>query len=132
MNACFSVPASAKALTAALEGLTALNYVLLARLGRDLPPLYESGVRYRPERGGLLTGGPTRERWQNILELYEKKHGDCEDLACALAAEYRYHDGIPAQAVVYRSGRRRFHAVVRLPDGEIEDPSKALGMKRRS
>jgi hypothetical protein len=40
--------------------------------------------------------------------------------------------GIPARATAVRTGPKTFHAVVLLPDGTYEDPSKRLGMKGKS
>ncbi len=114
-----NVPASAATLTAAMEGLTALNYVVLGR--RRLPPIYKSGVRYEPEPTGS-------EHWLRADQVFADGFGDCEDLACWRAAEVR-RKGVPAVAVAKRSGRRRFHAIVVFPDGTWEDPSRRLGMK---
>lgn len=119
------VPASRTTLTSALEGLTALNATLLQR--HPLPPLYQSGVRYRVEQPVRIGGYPV-EDWANAHDTFAKGHGDCEDLACWRAAELRL-DGIPARAVAIRTGPRMYHAVVLHPDGNIEDPSRRLGMK---
>lgn len=120
MRVQFRVPASRATLTAALEGLTAVNYCLLAKSAK-VPSLYGSGVRYRREPKGT-------EHWQTAPEVLSRGYGDCEDLAAWRAAELRVA-GIPAQAYVLRTGPKLFHAVVRYPDGRIEDPSKKLGMK---
>ena len=104
-----------------LEGLTAFNFALLSRF--DLPRLYDSGVRYQREQ-------PGREQWWTIPQVLERGYGDCEDLSAWRAAELRSM-GVPAFAYVIRSGPRMFHAVVRYPDGSIEDPSRALGLKPR-
>lgn len=79
---------------------------------------------YRPEQ----LGADRVEEWQNVAELYGAGKGDCEDLAGARAAELRVRRGEPARAIAYRSGPRKFHAVVRRADGTIEDPSRILGM----
>ncbi len=123
-----SAPASAATLTAVLEGLTALNAVLLQRRPK-FPLLYESGVVYKREQRGSR-GQP--EDWANILQVLKRGWGDCEDLAAWRAAELRVRCEEPAQAVVRRSGPRKFHAVVVREDGFIEDPSKVLGMKGKS
>lgn len=122
MKVHLSLPASAATISAALEGLVALNYVLLGRM-RAAPKLYRSRVRYVPEPRGT-------EKWQNAVQLLKSRKGDCEDLAAYRAAELRLFYGIPARAVAYRSGKRKFHAVVLYPSGELEDPSKRLGMPR--
>ena len=116
-----NVPASTSAITAMMEGLTVLDMVLIER--RGLPPLYELGIRYRPEPAGV-------ERWLNADEMQSRRFADCEDLACYRTAELRLR-GVPAIAVTKRTGPKRFHGVVQLPDGRIEDPSRILGMGRR-
>ncbi len=118
------VPASRGTLNAALEGLVGVNECILRRW--EYPRLYESGVRYEREQQG-------RERWRRVDEAMAAGVGDCADLAAWRAAELRVRRGEPARAIVYRSGKRRFHAVVQRADGSIEDPSRALGMgKKRS
>lgn len=123
MKVAIQIPASAATLSALMEGLVATNYVLLDRM-RDPPRLYDSGVVYVPEPPGF-------EKWLTIPQVLRIGQGDCEDLACWLAAELRFFDAIPARAVAYRSGKKKFHAVVLYPDGSIEDPSEELGMERR-
>lgn len=102
-------------------GLMHVNLVLLEELqrGRKLPPpLYRSGVRYRH---------PGKRRWYTIAELYDRREGDCKDLAAARCAELRFYDGEHATPVVYLTRRaRRYHAVVRREDGRIEDPSRIV------
>lgn len=121
MKVCFSVPPSSKALTAALTGVSNLNYVLLGR--RDYPPLLESGIRYVREQRGI--GEP--EAWQNVEELYESGEGDCEDLVNTMVAQLRRR-GIAARSIAVPSGGKKFHSLVRLPDGTTFDPSRVLGM----
>lgn len=109
-------------LTAALQGLVAVNRVLL-RSG-NYPALYRAGVRYVPEPRGS-------ENWQSIDGLYRARRGDCEDLACARAAELQVGGELRARAIVRRSGKGRYHALVQRADGTLEDPSIVLGMKVR-
>lgn len=123
MLVSWNIPASRATLSAALEGLVACNYAILAKSKR-CPGIYSAGVVYKRERKG-------REQWQTAPEVLRAGFGDCEDLAAWRAAELRVA-GIPARAVVIRTGPKMFHAVVRYPDGHIEDPSKRLGMKGRS
>lgn len=118
MNVTIKLPASKATINALLEGLTALDFVLLSR--GNLPPLYRSNVRYKREQ-------PGREKWLTAEETFAAGAGDCEDLAAWRAAEYRLH-GVPARAIVKRTGKRKFHAVVLLPGGVTEDPSRELGM----
>ena len=118
MKVSFDIPASRAALAAALEGLVATNYLILG--SGNFPSIYRSGVVYRPELAGV-------EEWRTVPQVIRAGWGDCEDLASWRAAELRIA-GVPAQAAVVRTGPRRFHAVVRYPDGQIEDPSRRLGM----
>lgn len=122
MKISLNIPASRATLTAALEGLTAVNVVYL-RANPRTPSLYSSGVRYRRE-------SPGREKWLTIPQVISAGIGDCEDLATYLAAQLQVA-GIDARAVVVRTGPKTFHAVVRLPGGKIEDPSAKLGMMKR-
>ena len=102
-----------------LEGLVRLNQQQI-RTGGRFVPLYRSGVRYRREAGN-------GERWQTIRQLYRSKRGDCEDLASALCALKR-EAGQRCRVDLVRTGPRLLDAIVRFPDGTIEDPSKVLGM----
>lgn len=94
---------------------------LRRRPGRSL---YRAGVRYQRERPGY-------EAWRLPSQVRASGYGDCEDLAIWRVAELRAR-GVPARFDVVRAGPRLWHAVVRLPDGTIEDPSKRLGMKGRA
>lgn len=90
--------------------------------GLPLPPLYQAGVRYRPEPLG-------REHWQDPEETVRLGYGDCEDLAPWRAAELTLA-GVPARATAVRGGPRTVHViVVRRADGLREDPSYRLGMR---
>ena len=126
-----------------LEALTQINehQIRAARAaGVRLPPLYESGVRYREE-------APGQEDWPDIPTILANGWGDCEDLVGYRAAELR-DAGIDADPVlkwqfiprelmiakgypkkhVPKRGVWLVHCLVRYPDGTIEDPSKLLGM----
>ena len=114
---------SAPILDAALESVTRLDESLI----RDgaAPTFAEgvkAGVRWKPEPPGA-------EHFDHAAHVFERKWGDCDDLAPWHAATLRAtgkDEG--ATAVVKRSGPNRWHAVVRRSDGTIEDPSKAAGM----
>lgn len=116
INVTLRVPASRKALEAATTGLVALNRYVLRR--SPLPPIYESGVVYKPE-----TRRP--EEWRTADVIYASGYGDCEDLASWRVAELQLA-GEPAKVKVVRTGVRRFHAIVQRVNGAIEDPSKKL------
>lgn len=123
------VPSTADALEGALEGLARVNEAILTR--EPLPLLYKSGVRYKAEARGA--GGRRREEWLTALQTMGRGVGDCEDLAAWRIAELRLR-GIDAEPLVVPTGRnkagqRRYHALVELPDGSTDDPSRRLGMK---
>lgn len=107
-----------------LRALTAIDILWL--LGHpSTPGIYESGVVYCEEPPGA-------EDWQDIPTCLRMGWGDCEDLACWLAAEYQVHgvDAEPfASAQKLDDGTTLYHIQVRLPDGRIEDPSRKLGMR---
>ena len=88
------------------------------------PTLYDSGVLYRIE---------STENWQDIPTAIRSGWGDCEDLACWRVAELN-RAGIKARPYLklrtMPNGDKRYHALVWLPNGKIEDPSLALGMAK--
>lgn len=107
-----------------LEALIKANTVYL-KANPGTPSILDpvSGVRYQRERG--------TEVWRDIPSILLHRGGDCEDLACALAAELRCK-GLPARvvltAITRQSGGRLFHVKVAVGSRRI-DPSKMLGMK---
>lgn len=108
----------------ALEVLVINNTSYLERHPR-VPGPYESGVRYHLEKEG-------HEDWLGVEALLARGLGDCEDLASYLASWYRARKGIFAKVVLKRfskGGKVWYHAVVKLPNGTIEDPSAKLGMR---
>jgi len=116
-----TIPTSADAYEAAIEGLTALDELLI-RAAR-YPSIYRAGVQYRRE---------SRDTWRHVADVIRLGGGDCEDLSAARAAELRVSGIDPGAYVhVYRSGPQRYHAVVGRSDGTAEDPSWILGMKTR-
>lgn len=118
-------PLTRTAMNHALEALTRINEDWL-RANPDAPDLYSSGVRYAVEPTGY-------ELWDPTALLLARGAGDCDDLACARAAELRVREGdTGARADCYpsaiRNGRRTWHAIVVRGDGTVEDPSARLGM----
>lgn len=103
----------------ALAGLTAMNQSLMARV--RVPLLYASGVRYRRESPDV---------WSTADLVLMRGFGDCEDLSAWRAAELR-QAGEQAYADVRHIGGHQWHAYVVRGDGTAEDPSAALGMRRR-
>jgi hypothetical protein len=105
-------------LRVALAGLTAMNRALLKMY--SVPPLYDSGVVYRPEHP---------DEWQTLDIVRARGYGDCEDLSTWRAAELQ-EEGVNAFADLYPVRPGKWHAIVVLPNGTIEDPSARLGMLR--
>lgn len=96
----------------------------------DIPLLYQAGIRYQHEPPGV-------EKWQAIDRMLTTKQGDCEDLACALTAELIVRRGDKNAKPILTSramgnNARMYHIRTMHGDGTIEDPSKVLGMGRRS
>ena len=98
-----------------------------------LPLLYASGVRWKRDvcRAAGVPGAC--ERFVSPVQLLrEGRTGDCDDLAPWKAAEYNLGKGVPrdpaARAIAIPSPGIGWHVVVKLGDGRIVDPSRALGM----
>lgn len=90
---------------------------------RRFPLLYQSGVRYVAEPYG-------QEHWQTPAVTMRLGFGDCEDLAAWRAAELVVSGrDARALAVVRRVRPGLMHCVVVRGGGQIEDPSKRLGMR---
>ncbi|MEW6713162.1 MAG: hypothetical protein AB1403_25300, partial [Candidatus Riflebacteria bacterium] len=86
-----------------------------------LPLLYSAGVKYQPE---FMT-----ENWQDAEETYIKGFGDCEDLAAWRAAELQLSGVNAYPDIIHKPTKhnsKNYHAIVRLPNGKIEDPSVLL------
>lgn len=111
------------ALLSLMEGLVQANCQWLKAYPKTIR-LYNSPVVYRPE--------VDTEDWQDIPTTIERGYGDCEDLACWRCAELRVFEGTSATPfIMWRDGPNGaiYHALVKLPDGRIEDPSRAKGMR---
>lgn len=117
------VPSSAGTYSAALEGLTGVNEVLMRR-DPSIPPLYSTGAIWE-----LRPGDPTEKEWRYAHDVATTGWGDCQDLSAYRTAELRVTGEDPAAQVrVYPTGKNRYHAVVARGDGSVEDPSVILGM----
>ena len=116
---------SNKSLDMLLTALTRIDVRYLLR-HPETPLLYQSNVRYEEEP-------PGQEDWQDIPTCLRMGTADCEDLAAWCAAEYQVRFAVPAKAF-YKSftksdGSVLYHIMVQHPDGRVEDPSRALGMR---
>ena len=126
---------SERVMMGALRFLTWANEEYLRRFP-ETPTIYNSGVRYAME-------APHTENWEGIAKILEIKTGDCEDLACARAAELNInraentaHKVREARPLLLRKQRGDivlYHVIVEIThtDGSVttEDPSARLGMK---
>lgn len=90
----------------------------------NLPLLYQSGVRYRPDP--KLGSGV--ERWQTPLQTFRDGFGDCDKLVWWRLCEL-WHLGYPASCRAVWVGHR-MHVLIRHSfdeSGALEDPSIILG-----
>jgi hypothetical protein len=107
-----------------LDALVAMDRLWLQTYP-EAPNLYESGVRY------VYKDNVEAPAWQDIPATLAKGYGDCKDFAAWRVAELLERVGVAARPYVqWRmvDGAYRLHALVQLPDGTLEDPSKQLGM----
>jgi hypothetical protein len=110
---------SNRELELAIEGLARISLEQIK--AQTFPGIYSGKVKYAREPAGV-------EYWQPAIDIYARGVGDCEDLCALLLAEY-WRRGIWARADVLSVNPQLKHVRVRMPDGTIVDPSKALGMK---
>lgn len=138
-----------------LNALTDINEWAMRQ--RDYPPLFESGVIYRPEPTKSLR--ERGEEFAGIDTVYARKWGDCDDIGPIYAAEIRVKLGLPAKPCIrWKWVRLPWEEAVRqglasprrnppryldillvhvltmysLDDGEtwtVVDPCKVLGMR---
>lgn len=118
MLARLSVPNDPRLLEAALSSIVETSRLEIRR--GSIPPLYKSGVVYRPEPAG-------QENWQSASETLRLGYGDCEDLVAWRVAEL-LEGGTDARARVLAIRPGLWHVVVEYGDGWREDPSAVLGM----
>lgn len=105
----------------AVVALNRLDFRALKSRGRAMPPLYKSGVRYAKEPW-------PRECWQTAVQTLAQGYGDCEDLVGWRVAELLEASKV-ARPKVVRASQDYWHVVVEHGSGEIEDPSRKLGMR---
>jgi hypothetical protein len=90
----------------------------------NLPPLYKSGVRYRPDP----EMGSGIENFRLPLETFAARFGDCDNLVVWRLAEL-WSIGKPASCRAVWVGHR-MHVLIRHSQdesGRLEDPSIILG-----
>jgi len=104
-----------------LDALVMVNLVFLRT--HTVPPLYRSGVIYRPEP-------PGQEEFASIPAVLARGWGDCDDIGPWRVAELRLH-GEPAKIRIQWKklpNGKLFHVLVRRANGDLEDPCIKLGM----
>lgn len=111
---------SRRAITWLMTGLIEVNREWIETY--KTPSLYASRVLYKLE--------VNTEIWQDVPTTLLRGFGDCEDLACYRCAELQAGGVAAMPYITWRPAGERtiYHALVRWPDGRIEDPSRALGM----
>lgn len=105
---------------AVLFGMTLASWHQIR--AREAPPdFWGQRLRYVREP-------PGRDDWQTWTETVQLGTGDCEDLCIGLAATRWQAGDKRARAFPKAIRPGLIHILVRLGDGSIVDPSKALGM----
>lgn len=109
----------------AIEAVVLANQLYL-RL-HQVPPIYESGIRYEEE-----PAGQPYEDFAAVPVILARGWGDCDDLVSWRIAELR-NSGENAKVRLKWAydpirGARMYHVLVRRSNGQVEDPSKRLGM----
>lgn len=88
-----------------------------------LPPLYESGVRFRPE----ALAGQGVEEFANPWLCYSRGFGDCDDLTCWRLCELLLAGENPKLGIRGEWSGPNVHVLIRRQTGETEDPSIKCG-----
>ena len=86
-----------------------------------LPPLYKSGVVYKPEPASNQC-----EVFSDPYTTYLLGFGDCDDLVIWRLAEVLASGGQAWAQAMRKIGTTRYHVAVRMGDGSEEDPSIIL------
>jgi hypothetical protein len=112
-----------------LRGVVAANRAEMRAAvsrGRPFPRLYESGVRYERE-----PWSPRIEEFADVATVLRRGWGDCDDLCAWRVAELQ-ELGEAADIRLYwrrnKRGQFTMHVQVRRANGDIEDPSRFLGL----
>lgn len=101
-----------------LRAVIASNRVTIRearRRGKPLPPLYQTSVRFRPEPWAGKV-----EEFADVLTVYARGWGDCDDLVGIRCAELQ-EDGVGADVRLYWRYWRRLDdgKKVRVPEAEV-------------
>lgn len=125
-------PSDVKSRSVALRkllGVLVQANVVWLRQHPGTPHPYRAGIRYVREAAGS-------EEWQGIAQVLQARGGDCEDLSAYLCAWHVVRDGRCAVRLLWRTfdelgedGHTTWHVQTKLASGQVEDPSKRLGME---
>jgi len=112
----------------AADELIALFEFSMARARREaakLPPLYMAGVKYVPQPKEACAFRPP-------ADVHKRRGGDCKQLVLWRIAELRNTGEHATPRIIWVADKAGFraHAQVRRVNGDIEDPSYNLGMKK--
>lgn len=109
----------------ALEAVIMTNRIYL-RL-HHVPNVYESGIRYEEE-----PAGQPYEDFATVPVILARGWADCDDLCCWRISELRNAGENAKVRLKWQydplRGARMYHVLVRRANGQVEDPSKRLGM----
>lgn len=109
---------------AAMRIVIARNLAFL-RQNPTIPDIAEAGVRFQREPWA----GTGVEEVAGVPVVLQRGWADCDD-AVAYRCALLQSRGIDAQPMVrWKNGKRYFHGQVRLPNGEVSDPSADIGMR---
>jgi hypothetical protein len=120
-------PARERILTALVEAQIAANLEYLAQYPQTAP-LYEL------TRTGQIVYVFNFDRWQDIPSCLDRMQGDCKDLSAWRVAELRRAGVFALVDVISRTRKTPvgdsivYHVRVKLPSGQVEDPSVMAGM----
>lgn len=92
------------------------------RVRPPLPPLYQTEVRYQEEPNS----GSGFEQFDSPWQVFERGHGDCDDLVGWRLAELIARGVRGAKVDIVRgtgAKSNRMHARLKLPNGATDDPS---------
>lgn len=92
-----------------------------------LPPLYQSGVIYKPE-----PNSGEYEDFKSPHRTYLDRWGDCDDLVIYRCVELRARGEHATVQWMRAIGTGRMHVRVRRGSGAIEDPSIVLMRKAQA
>ena len=121
MRVVLSIGGSGRAFALTVRALLQAAAEGVARevlLGRPLPSLYASAIRFRPEPDR----GTGTEYFDDPWTVLARGYGDCDDLVIWRVGELLA--SLEPATVVCDFRPPRYHVLVRRADRSLEDPSK--------